>query len=192
MAPSSIPAIAWGLASLALSGLWLGGMNAAKTQGRELECGSMTGRTQVIETQDAILIREFPLFRIRLDLEMEDWPELRSALQEFADTRGWIVRDLSEVRPDVVRILHIDVCADNGLRFSVSEQRWAWRGYASARPGYGLGMPLYGDLPDDVWQRAAADMVHWIETRWPDRVRFSDPGGYIIDRPDFIDTYEQP
>lgn len=174
------------VALLALS--WVP-IHQAEAQVDNSQCAPLTGgRPRVVETDRYRVVSVSPLFRINLVLEIEDWPKLRKVLQDFATAHGWFFRDQSEERRHVLKRLYITLCAENGLRFRASEQRWASRGYASASPGYGLPLPLYGDVPDDVWQPVAVEMVQLLESHWPNRVRFRNGDGYIVERPDFLDV----
>jgi hypothetical protein len=125
-------------------------------------------------------------FRIDLDIEKDDWSELTQLLENFAASNSWSFRNTSKVEPGVLNALYLSLCTDHGLRIHVVEQRWASRGYVHEIPGRGVGVPIYGNVPQAVWRRIAAEIVEILEVRWPDRVRFRSGDGRLIDRPEFL------
>ncbi len=125
------------------------------------------------------------IFAIDLGIVHDDWPELTRLLEGFAVSHGWSWRNDSEEQPGVLQALHLSLCAPNRLLIGVHETRWPSNNFAGI-PGRGLGLAMYGDLAEEVWQPVAAEVVEILESRWPDRVKFTDRGGYVIDRPVFL------
>ena len=130
-------------------------------------------------------------FSVDLLIEVDDWPELTRLLEDFASTHGWSFRNTGRVDPGVLKTMYLSLCAENRVRIHVAEQRWAFQDYGPA-PGRGVGVPIYGDVPEFVWRPVAVEIVEILETRWPDGVRFRGGDGRLIDRPEFLSVSPKP
>jgi hypothetical protein len=125
------------------------------------------------------------IFRIDLGIVNDDWPELTRLLEGFAESHDWSWRNDSKEQPGVLKALYLNLCAPNGLLILVNEQLWANDNFAEPE-GRGLPLALYGAVTEDIWQPVAAEVVEILERQWPDNVKFTDGGGYVIGRPEFL------
>jgi hypothetical protein len=119
----------------------------------------------------------------------DEWAELTKLLKAFADSHALSFRDASLSRPGVVKTLELRLCAPDQPTIEIVEQRWANNEYLPRIPDRGVGIRLYGDVPEVVWQPMAIQIVSMLERRWPNEVRFLNGGGYWIDRPAFLGAH---
>ena len=115
---------------------------------------------------------------IALTVPESEWGALRDVLRRYADAHGLSHRDLSEERPDVVRILYVSSC-DARVRFSINEQRWASNGYRGLRPDGALEIWVNHARDEETWRPLEVDLISDLRQRWPEDVRFFDVNGYV-------------
>ena len=124
---------------------------------------------------------------IDLDIEHDDWVALRGLLKDYADTWHLDVRDLSEERPNEVRILSIDLC-DERIHVSVNEIRWARYGYQSQSGHRGIVVFVYHPVDDRAWRGLSRQLIAALRTRWPERLRFRNEAGQLQSEPPAVDA----
>jgi hypothetical protein len=121
-----------------------------------------------------------PKINIDLDVTMDDWPAVTKLLEDFAAAHGMSFRKSSQNQPKVVEVLMLSACRDDGVVVNVVEQRWGSKQYAPIMTGRGVPIIVY-DLRDGPgWQPFARDLVTWLESRWPGKVRFRDGLGHLV------------
>jgi hypothetical protein len=120
-----------------------------------------------------------------LDLQIDDyeWPALTDIVRRLATEHHLSLRDNSKVTPDVVRMLYLSACSDDGINIEISEQRWASNNYKNLSGDRGVSIVLYTQRDGSDWPRLANPLVERLEGRWSDKLRFRGPQGQIVSRP---------
>jgi hypothetical protein len=126
---------------------------------------------------------------LNIDLQVQDgeWDVVRQLLQRYAAKHELLFRDLSETRPDVVRLLYLSVCDDTRIHLVVNEQRWANYGYRNQIAGRGIGLIVYHPSEEPSWRPLARDLVEELSSQWPEAVKFRDGSGYVVPMPVELD-----
>jgi hypothetical protein len=124
---------------------------------------------------------------IDLDVMPQDWPRLATLFQQFSSSHHMSFRNSSETRPNVVEILGLSACNEEGQVVLALEQRWASRNYSPLSPGRGVAIGIY-DVGDGAgWQPLGWDLVALLDSEWHGKVRFRDGDGRLVERPAALD-----
>lgn len=126
-----------------------------------------------------------PGLNVILDVGTEEWSRVVSELGRFAEQESLSIRDRSEDRPGVVRILSTSVCSADGVLISVNEQDWVG---SPAPPDFErVDIPVYSPTGAD-WRPVTRRLVARLEQAWPGRVHFEDLRGRRTPRPADLDA----
>lgn len=122
----------------------------------------------------------------------DDWPAVVGLLKDLAERRGLEFRNASISRPGV-ETLQISACASGQPVVLVNEIEWDFGDNKDLRTRPRgepiIDFAIYGDVPGDIWQPVATDLVAMLDARWPGGVRFRDEEGRLTsDRPSFLDS----
>jgi len=120
-----------------------------------------------------------------LSIDEDQWGELASLLQDFANKRHWSYRDSSRQIPGRLNSIDVSLC-DGTLRILVVENHWLHT-HVYDHPDRGLNVVLYGDPLPKAWQPIAKDLYRQLEEKWPDHVRFRGADGQLVGRPAYLD-----
>ena len=124
---------------------------------------------------------------IDLGVEEDQWSDLTSLLNEFAKRHALSLRDTSMTIPGELVNINLSLCAENSLRILVLENHWK-TAHAYDHPGRFTPVILYGNVPPELWQPMARELVRDLEARWPGKVRFVDRDGKVrTERPSYLD-----
>jgi hypothetical protein len=122
---------------------------------------------------------------VELQIDMEEWPRLIHALEQYGAAHGLSLRNTSKSHPDVVQMLYVSLCNEQGVNINLIDQRWASRGY---KPLVGNGVPVsvYELRPGSGWQSLTRGLIGVLEATWPGQVKFKDERGRTIPIPDHL------
>jgi hypothetical protein len=125
---------------------------------------------------------------IDLNIENQQWNNLRSLVVSFAKIHGLSLQDSSEER-SVVKILNFTLCSEDDFTAHVVEQRWKSADFSNAMKGWGVLVRVFSSRnPDTQWKPLVIDLLARFEAAWPGRVRFRDGDGALVARPAELET----
>ena len=119
-----------------------------------------------------------------LKIDVDEWSRLAEFFERFGTTQGLSFRNTSESRPNVVEILGLSLCSEQGVNIETIEQRWDGRINAPLVTDRSVGIGVYEVVEDSNWKRLAQDFITQLETAWPGKVEFRDERGRVIPMPE--------
>ncbi len=126
-----------------------------------------------------------PQVVVDLDVSESDWQELTAMYRLFAAQNALQFHHDNRETQGEVKIFYLSVCND-GFAIQSNEQRWESKGYAHAMPGHGVGIAVYETATDSGWRPVFRRFIEQLEARWPSAVRFRDPNGALVEKPDWL------
>ncbi len=120
-----------------------------------------------------------PHLMLDVGIEMIEWPKLKVALASFAESNSLAFRDLSEVRPNVVRTLYLSACNEQFVVMT-AEQRWSSSDYRPILQDYGVLLSIFATDQARSIEQLEASLVAHLEEEWPGKVRVRNKRGQLV------------
>lgn len=125
-----------------------------------------------------------PELRAHLRVDLDEWPRIVAAFEEFAKANDWSLRQqqADESRPLSRRL---SVCDPAGTQIVAwyfpipdeprrDERRW------------GVQVIVYQPQGGASWRAPTRDLLVELRRRWPGQMGFTDDMGYVTDPPDLL------